>query len=117
MAIIASIPILVVIVLMIAFGKPAKIALPIGWVIALAIALFYWRQDTITAFAWALDGFLEAIGTMVIILGAILIMNTLKHSGAVTAIQRRLLLVMFSLWKNGAEWRPAGARPCRNYNL
>ena len=88
MAIIASIPILVVIVLMIAFGKPAKIALPIGWVIALAIALFYWRQDTITAFAWALDGFLEAIGTMVIILGAILIMNTLKHSGAVTAIQR-----------------------------
>lgn len=31
---------------------------------------------------------------------------------AVTAIQRRLLLVMFSLWKNGAEWRPAGAHPC-----
>jgi lactate permease len=88
MALIASIPILVVIVLMIAFNKPAKIALPIGWVIALAIALLFWKQDTTTAFAWALDGFLEAIGTLVIILGAILIMNTLKHSGAVTAIQR-----------------------------
>ena len=88
MALIASIPILLVIILMIAFNKPAKIALPIGWVTAMLIALLYWRQDTTTAFAWALDGFLEAIGTLVIILGAILIMNTLKHSGAVTAIQR-----------------------------
>ena len=88
MALVASIPILLVIVLMIAFNKPAKIALPIGWVVALLIALFYWRQDATTTFAWALDGFLEAIGTLVIILGAILIMNTLKHSGAVTAIQR-----------------------------
>ena len=88
MALIASIPILLVIVLMIIFNQPAKIALPIGWVVALLIALFYWRQDTTTTFAWALDGFLEAIGTFVIIFGAILIMNTLKHSGAVTAIQR-----------------------------
>ncbi len=88
MALIAAIPILLVIVLMIAFNKPAKIALPIGWAVALLIALFYWRQDMTTTFAWALDGFLEAIGTLVIILGAILIMNTLKHSGAVTAIQR-----------------------------
>ena len=52
------------------------------------IALLYWKQDFTTSAAWALDGFLEAIGTLVIILGAILIMNTLKHSGAVTAIQR-----------------------------
>ena len=88
MALIASLPILLVIVLMIAFNKPAKIALPIGWVVALVIALLYWRQDFTTSAAWAIDGFLEAIGTFVIIFGAILIMNTLKHSGAVTAIQR-----------------------------
>lgn len=87
-ALIASVPILLVIVLMIAFNKPAKIALPIGWVVALVIALLYWKQDASTAAAWAVDGFLEAIGTFVIIFGAILIMNTLKHSGAVTAIQR-----------------------------
>lgn len=66
----------------------AKRALPLGWVLAVVIALLYWKQDFTTSAAWALDGFLEAIGTLVIILGAILIMNTLKHSGAVTAIQR-----------------------------
>ena len=87
-AIIASLPILLVIVLMLAFNWPAKRALPLGWVVAVVIALLYWKQDFTTASAWALDGFLEAIGTLVIILGAILIMNTLKHSGAVTAIQR-----------------------------
>ncbi len=87
-ALIASLPILLVIVLMLAFNWPAKRALPLGWVVAVVIALLYWKQDFTTAGAWALDGFLEAIGTLVIILGAILIMNTLKHSGAVTAIQR-----------------------------
>lgn len=87
-AIIASLPILLVIVLMLAFNWPAKRALPLGWLVAVVIALLYWKQDFTTASAWALDGFLEAIGTLVIILGAILIMNTLKHSGAVTAIQR-----------------------------
>ena len=87
-ALIASLPILLVIVLMLAFNWPAKRALPLGWVLAVVIALLYWKQDFTTASAWALDGFLEAIGTLVIILGAILIMNTLKHSGAVTAIQR-----------------------------
>ena len=87
-AIIASLPILLVIILMLAFNWSAKRALPLGWVVALVIALLYWKQDFVTASAWALDGFLEAIGTLVIILGAILIMNTLKHSGAVTAIQR-----------------------------
>ena len=68
-ALIASVPILLVIVLMIAFNKPAKIALPIGWVVALVIALLYWKQDASTAAAWAIDGFLEAIGTFVIIFG------------------------------------------------
>jgi len=87
-ALIASLPILTVIILMMAFNKPAKIVLPVGWAAAVAIAILYWRQTPLTTAAWALDGFLEAIGTFMIIFGAILIMNTLKRSGAVTAIQR-----------------------------
>ena len=87
-ALIAAVPILLVIVLMIAFNWPAKTALPLGWAVTVLIALLYWRQDLGTSAAWALDGFLEAISTLVVILGAILIMNTMKHSGAVTAIQR-----------------------------
>ena len=87
-ALIASFPILMVIVAMLAFSLPAKVALPLGWVATLVVALGHWRQDALTAFAWAADGFLESLGTLAIVFGAILVMNTLKHSGAVVAIQR-----------------------------
>ena len=87
-ALIASLPILMVVVAMLVFGLPAKIALPIGWLATLGVALGYWRQDALTAAAWAADGFLESLSTLAIVFGAILVMNTLKHSGAVSAIQR-----------------------------
>ena len=88
MGIIASLPILLVVVLMLAFNQPAKRALPMGWIAVVLIAALYWRQNILTTAAWALDGFLEAIGTFAIIFAAILIMNTMKHSGAMTAIQK-----------------------------
>ena len=40
---IASLPILLVVVAMLGFGMPAKIALPIGWLATLGVALGYWR--------------------------------------------------------------------------
>lgn len=87
-ALVASLPILVVIVAMLGFGMPAKRALPLGWSATLAVAICYWRQRALTAVAWALGGFLDSISTLAIVFGAILIMNTLKHSGAMAAIQR-----------------------------
>jgi len=84
----ASFPILMVVVAMLAFGLPAKTALPLGWAATLAVAIAYWRQQALTALAWALNGFLESSATLLIVFGAILIMNTLKHSGAVATIQR-----------------------------
>jgi len=88
MSLIASIPIVLVVILMIAFNLPAKRALPLGWLVAGIIAVLVWKQNPITTAAWALDGFLEAINVFAIVFGAILIMNTMKRSGAVTAIQR-----------------------------
>jgi len=88
MSIIASIPILLVVILMIAFNWPAKRSLPLGWLIAVIVATCVWKQNPLTTAAWALDGFLEAINVFAIVFGAILIMNTMKRSGAVTAIQR-----------------------------
>ena len=87
-ALIASFPILLVVVTMLAFGLPAKVALPLGWLATLAVALGHWGQDSLTALAWAADGLLESSGTLAIVFGAILVMNTLKHSGAVATIQR-----------------------------
>ena len=87
-ALIAAIPILVVIILMIAFSWTAKRALPVGWLLTFLIAVLFWKQDFVTAAAWAVDGAFECLTTLSVVFGAILIMNTLKNSGAVTAIQR-----------------------------
>jgi len=87
-ALFASFPILLVVASMLGCGLPAKTALPLGWLATLVVAIGYWQQDVLTALAWSADGFLESAGTLAIVFGAILIMNTLKHSGAVETIQR-----------------------------
>ena len=89
----AALPIVAVVVLMMAFNRPAKEALPIGWVLTVLAALFVWKQNLLTAAAWATDGFLEAIGTFAIIAGAILIMNTMKASGAMSVIERMFMSI------------------------
>ena len=84
----AIVPIAAVVVLMLVFNRPAKVAMPIGWGLAVLAAVFVWRQDIRTACAWATDGFLEAIGTLAIIAGAVAIMNILKATGAMSTIER-----------------------------
>ena len=84
----ASFPILMVVVTMLAFGLPAKRALPLGWFATLVVAIGHWRQNGATACAWAINGFLESAGVLSVVFGSILVMNTLKHSGALAAIQR-----------------------------
>ena len=90
-AIISFIPILVTIVLMVGFNWPAKRALPLAWVLACIIGVTVWGMpvfstDGTSAVGQTLTGFLSAFEVLVIIFGAILIMNTLSQSGAMAAI-------------------------------
>ena len=85
-ALIAFIPIIATVVLMIAFNWPAKRALPLAWVLSCVIAFLVWKMNIQDMAAFTLTGFLSAFETLVIIFGAILIMNTLSRSGAMSAI-------------------------------
>ena len=90
-AIISFIPIVVTIVLMVGFNWPAKRALPLAWVLAVIIGVAVWKMpffstDGTSAVGQTLTGFLSAFEVLVIIFGAILIMNTLSQSGAMAAI-------------------------------
>ena len=87
-AIIAFIPIIVTVVLMVAFNWPAKRALPLAWVLSLIFGIALWKMSVGHAIAYTLTGFLSAFEVLVIIFGAILIMNTLKRSGAMASINR-----------------------------
>lgn len=87
-ALIAFVPIIATVVLMIAFNWPAKRALPLAWIMACVIAFALWKMNIMDMAAYTLTGFLSAIETLIIIFGAILIMNTLKRSGAMASINR-----------------------------
>lgn len=86
LAFMAAVPILVTIILMAAFNWPAKRALPVSWVLAAGIALTVWQMDFQHVFGYSLFGVFKAIDVLIIIFGAILILNTMKISGAMTTI-------------------------------
>ena len=87
-ALIAFVPILVTIVLMAVFNWPAKRALPLAWLLAAVFGIAFWKMSFIHAIGQTLTGFLGAFEVLVIIFGAILIMNTMQRSGAMDAINR-----------------------------
>jgi len=84
----ASLPILAIILLMLAWNKPAKLALPLGWGLASLIAFFAWQIGVREILAFTIFGGLKAFDILIIIFGAILILNTLKNSGAMETIER-----------------------------
>ena len=85
-AILAFIPIIVTVVLMVAFNWPAKRALPLAWVLAAIIGVAVWKMSIGAVALQTVIGFLEAFAVLVIIFGAILI-----------PVSRLLSLVSFSV--------------------
>lgn len=88
MAFIAFIPLITALILMMVFNLSAKICLFISWILSLAISFVLRGTDPISLLAVSLYGALNSIDVLIIITGAILLMNTLKASGASSAINR-----------------------------
>ncbi len=88
LAFLAFLPILTTLVLMMAFNWPAKRCLIISWAMAFVFAFLLWDIDITGLLAGSLYGVLSSLDVLIIIFGAILVMNTLKTSGATAAINR-----------------------------
>ena len=86
LALIAFVPLIVTIYLMIGRDWGASKALPLAWALTAVVALVFWKMNVIDAVAFTLTGFLSALETLIIVFGAILIMNTMSRSGAMSAI-------------------------------
>lgn len=91
LALIAFIPILLTIILMTVFNRPAKQALPIAWLTASLIGILVWKIEIKTLLSATLFGILNSLEVLLVIFGAILIMNTLKFSGAMATINEGFL--------------------------
>ena len=86
-ALIAIIPLAVVFLLLVIWQWPAKRTMPVGLIITILLAIFYWQVDLITVAAASIEGLIIAGKVLYIVLGALLLLFVLVHSGAVTVIR------------------------------
>ncbi|MEO4046189.1 L-lactate permease [Pseudomonas sp. CAU 1711] len=87
LALLAFSPILLAAVLLIGLRWPAKRAMPLVYLLTAGIALTTWDMSLNRVLASTLQGLVITGGVLWIIFGAILLLNTLKHSGGITAIR------------------------------
>ncbi len=81
-------PIVLAGVLLVGFHWPASRAMPVVFLVSVAIGLWAWQMSPVRILASVLQGLILTAGILWIIFGALLLLNSLKYSGALTTIRR-----------------------------
>ncbi|MCP5264417.1 L-lactate permease [Thauera phenolivorans] len=87
LSLLAFVPLILAAILLVGFNWPARRAMPAVYVSAAVIGLTAWEMTFNRVLASTLQGLILTGAILWIIFGAILLLNTLKHSGAITAIR------------------------------
>jgi lactate permease len=88
LALLASIPIVAIFILMVIMRWPATKAMPVSWIIAVILAYWIWETPPHWIAAASLNGAFLAFQILVIVFGALVLLFTLRESGAMEAINR-----------------------------
>ncbi len=88
LALLAFIPILTILVLMARFRWPATRAMPVSFAITLVLALSIWGMPANWIGAAILSGLAIAADILLIVMGALAVLFTLRESGAIAAINK-----------------------------
>jgi lactate permease len=84
----ATLPILVVGLFLVVLRWPASRAMPISYLTVLLLAFLVWRIPVLQVTAATINGLVVAGTLLYIIFGAILLLNTLRHSGGLQVIRQ-----------------------------
>ncbi len=87
LAALAATPILVAGVLIVGFRVAARTAMPVTYILTAVIAASVWGMPGNTVAAASIQGLFITFDILMIIFGAILLLNTLKYSGALAVIR------------------------------
>ena len=88
LAALAATPIVVSGILIVGFRVPARTAMPVTLVLTSVIAVAVWDMPVAAVAAAAVQGLFITFDILMIIFGAILLLNTLKFSGALSVIRQ-----------------------------
>ncbi|MFZ1806133.1 MAG: L-lactate permease, partial [Cyclobacteriaceae bacterium] len=87
LAFLALLPILVAGVMLVGFRLPARVAMPVAFVLAATIAYTVWGLSWVTLLASCIQSLFITFDILYIIFSAILLLNLLKYSGAIQVIR------------------------------
>ncbi|QCC50234.1 L-lactate permease [Halapricum salinum] len=106
LALLAVVPIAIAFGLLVIARWSAARSMGVGWIVATGLGLAYWQMEPSWWAAVAIYGALEALPIILIVFGAILLMNYLDVSGAISTIRwhfsgistdRRIQLLLIGL--------------------
>ncbi|PSW21802.1 L-lactate permease [Photobacterium sanctipauli] len=87
LALVAFSPIVVAAILLVGLNWPAKKAMPVAFGLTVVIALTFWDMSANRVLASVFQGLGITVSVLWIVFGAIFLLNTLKHTGAITTIR------------------------------
>lgn len=110
LALVAFLPILIILLLMVGKGWPATRTMPVAWLTALLLALKVWCSPFNYILAANLKGLVSASEILLIIFGALVLLFTLQEAGALKIINNgfrsispdRRVQVILIAWLFGA---------------
>jgi len=85
---ISLLPILVVGIFLVGLRWPASRAMPLSYVAVVGVAYFVWQVAPMQIAAASIKGLVITVSLLYIVFGAILLLNTLRESGALAVIRR-----------------------------
>lgn len=84
----AALPIILAGILLVGLRISAKKAMPLVYIATVGVAFVVWEVSFNRVMASTIQGLLITVAVLWIIFGAILLLNTLKHSGAIAVIRQ-----------------------------
>ena len=86
--VLATLPILTVFVLLVVMRRSVMLSMGAAYLVTALLALFVWKADFNVLAAASVNGVIVSLTILYIIFGAILLLNTLKESGAIKSIRQ-----------------------------
>ncbi|MCT8136930.1 L-lactate permease [Anaerobacillus sp. CMMVII] len=90
-SLVALTPIIAVLLFLVVLRMPAVKAMPISLLATALLAILYWKVPFVQVLAASLEGIVIGVSILYIVFGAILLLNTLKLSGAIDTIRNSFL--------------------------
>jgi lactate permease len=84
----ALMPVATVFIFLVVLRWPAKHAMPLAYVVTAAIALLVWGTDFSVVAAASVHGLVTAVNILFIVFGAILLLYTMRESGAMQTLRQ-----------------------------